>query len=220
MNRCLRRTGLFALFALIVTPGWSASHLWEINEMYSSSDGTIQYIELYNPTAANETQMATKWIKSDLHMSANFGFTLPPDSTTDKYLLLATTEYANLHPAAPQPDFTIDIPADFFETGGDEIHYWNYPLNDWTMLTFGAGDLRTQRSHHAHVDRVEAAHEPFIFPCGKHSADSAAKDSLQVFRELLRNSNVLQHTEHTCQDVAGDDASGNLTAARTIPQPE
>ncbi len=46
MSRCVRRTGLFALFALIVTPGWSASHLWEINELYSSPDGTIQYIEL------------------------------------------------------------------------------------------------------------------------------------------------------------------------------
>ncbi len=147
MSRYLRGTGLFAIFALIVTPAWSGSHLWEINELYSSSDGTIQYIELYNSTAANEINMAAKWIKSNLNQSTNFGFTLPPNSTADKYLLLATTGYANLHPDAPQPDFIINIPADFFETSGDDIDYWFYPNNPWTMLSFGPGDMPTDDLH-------------------------------------------------------------------------
>jgi len=149
MSRYLRATGLFAVFALIVTPGWSASHLWELNELFSSPDGTIQYIELYNPIAANETSLATKWIKSNLNMSADFGFNLPPDSTTDKYLLIATSGFASL-PGAPQPD--VIIGSDFFETGGDEIHYWTYPNFPWTMLTFGPGDLPTDDVHSMNRD--------------------------------------------------------------------
>jgi len=140
MRRYLRRTGTFAVLALIVTPTWSASHLWEINELFSNADGTIQYIELYNPTEPNETGMSTKWIKSNLNMSANFGFNLPPGSTTDRYLLVATDDFANLS-GAPQPDLIIS--AEFFATGGDDIEYWTYPNFPWTMLSFGTGDLPT-----------------------------------------------------------------------------
>ena len=146
MNRYLRATGLFAILALFVTPGWAGSHSWEINEVFSNADGTIQYIELYNPTAANETGMATKWVKSSTNQSANFGFNLPAGSTTDKYLLLATTGYATLHPDAPTPDFVINNAADFFNTNGDFLEYWMYAA-PFTKLNFGAGDLPTDSVH-------------------------------------------------------------------------
>ena len=147
MRRCLRGAGFFAVLVLFATPGWSGSHSWEINEMFSNADGSVQYIELYNPHLANETILKTKWVKGNNNQSPFFGFDLPRDSTTNTYLLLASPSFVTLHPDAPAPDLIFDNTANFFDIDGDQIHYWNYPLLDWTRLFFGPGDLPTDGLH-------------------------------------------------------------------------
>ncbi len=141
--------GLVALLGGASSPLLAASHLWVIQELYSNADGTIQYVEMYNCCAANETGLSTRYVIS--HQTGHkYTFTqnLPPNSTTDKYILLATQGFADL-PGAPTPDHLIID--GFFAIGGDEVQWWQYSFPD-SSLTFAPGQLPTDGLHSLNQD--------------------------------------------------------------------
>lgn len=121
------------LFVCLFTIGssvFAGGHLWDINELYSNFDGTIQFVELHVPmSAANELFMVNKWIRSTV-TGAEFVF--PENlsgSTAFAHLLIATQGFANL-PGAPTPDYI--LPDNFMALSGDTITWftydvWNYP---------------------------------------------------------------------------------------------
>ena len=119
----------------------AASHLWRINEIMSSADGTIQFIELKECCGAlNETFIGGKHVTSD---ATGHSFTIPANlpctnCTANKYLLFATSAFAAL-PGAPTPDFV--IPAGFFGINGDTLRY--APEFNYDLFPFGAGTLPT-----------------------------------------------------------------------------
>ncbi|MCH8164509.1 MAG: hypothetical protein IH889_02765 [Planctomycetes bacterium] len=117
----------------------AGSHSWRINEVFSNADGTIQFIELKECCgAANEIFLTGKWVRSQATGNEFlFPGNLPPGSTANKHLLLATPGFAAL-PGAPTPDYI--IPAGFFAINGDTIEYWFYTP---ATLTFGPGELPT-----------------------------------------------------------------------------
>ncbi|MCH8853747.1 MAG: hypothetical protein IID41_14010, partial [Planctomycetes bacterium] len=60
--------GLFcvALLALAAPPALGGSHLWRIHEVFSSADGSVQFIELEECCGAdNEIFLNGRWILSD-----------------------------------------------------------------------------------------------------------------------------------------------------------
>ena len=79
----------------------AGGHLWDINELYSNSDGSIQFVELHVPmAAANENFMVNKYIRSN---ATGQEFTFPGNvvgNTAFKHLLIATAGFASL-PGAP-----------------------------------------------------------------------------------------------------------------------
>jgi PKD repeat protein len=108
----------------------AGGHLWDINELYSNSDGTIQFVELHVPmAAANENFMVNKFIRS---ASTGIEFLFPENlagDTSFKHLLIATSGFANL-PGAPTPDYI--LPDNFLGLGSDVITWdvydsWTYP---------------------------------------------------------------------------------------------
>ena len=109
---------------LWAAPADAGSHLWDLSEIYSNADGTIQFIELHQPTAACcETNMSGKWIRSTVNGNQ---FDFPGNLTGDtafQYLLLGTAGFAAL-PGAPTPDYI--LPDSFFETTGDTIELFLY----------------------------------------------------------------------------------------------
>lgn len=109
------------------TCGLAGSHLWDVNEVFSNADGTIQFVELWESYGAEfEGGVAGHPISS-----AYFGHAfviennlVPP--TTNRYLLFATQAFADL-PGAPTPDQIIPpgvVP--FFHVGGDIVTYHPY----------------------------------------------------------------------------------------------
>ena len=125
------------MVALLCSPALAGSHLWVINEVFSSPDGSVQFIEMMECCgAANETFIGNKWVKSaTTGYQYDFTENLPPGSTANAHLLLATAAFAAL-PGAPTPDHIIQ--ENFFDLTSDEIIYWLYTNS---ILEYGPGEL-------------------------------------------------------------------------------
>jgi hypothetical protein len=108
-------------------------HTWDVNEVFSNADGTIQFVELYEADGlANETGVGFGTISSNTE-SHNWNQGAVAAPTTNKRYLIATPAFANL-PGAPTPD--VILPAGkvpFFSPGGDTVAFLTY--DSWT---FGA----------------------------------------------------------------------------------
>ena len=73
-------SAVITLAAVGVSPSARAgSHSWAPWEFYSNVSGSVQFIELYNPTAPSETAIATRFIRSigTGNISGNHGSNLP-----------------------------------------------------------------------------------------------------------------------------------------------
>ena len=143
----MRLVERFAFSALVVVAGAAmasrpvhgASHAWAPWELYSNASGTVQFVELHNPTSANERLIGMRFIRSlgTGNISANHGSNLIGD-TSNRYLLAATAEFEAL-PGAPTPDFPTLVD-NFFDIDGDTVRFWDYTF-EWSDFTFGPGDL-------------------------------------------------------------------------------
>lgn len=128
-------------------PAPPGSHLWIVNELFSSPDGTIQFVELWECCGSTiETQMAGKDVYSD---ATGNTFTFPSNltgNTAYRYLLLGTAGFAALS-GAPAPDHI--LPNGFFSTQGDTVRWHIYPN---ATLAFTAGQLPTNGLHSLNFD--------------------------------------------------------------------
>ena len=96
-------------------------HLWEITEVYSNADGSVQFIELFSE-APTETFVTGTFLRSE---GNDLRFDFPTDlsgSTLNRYLLVATAAFAG-QPGAVAPDFV--MPDGFVRTSGDTIGFWS-----------------------------------------------------------------------------------------------
>ena len=108
-------------------------HTWEVNELFSSLDGSVQFIELVEAHDSNfQHRFQGQTISSDAK-SYEFESNLPSSQTANKKALLATAKFSTL-PGAVTPDYVIE--ENFFSVNGDTV---NFTDND--SLTFGPGDL-------------------------------------------------------------------------------
>src|SRR5882672_1663346 len=83
---------VFLGFLFFPDSGQAAFHLWKIDEVYSNASGTVQFIEMFDPSA-NETAMNGATLASQGH-SFTFGANLPAATATQNHhLLLATPGY-------------------------------------------------------------------------------------------------------------------------------
>ena len=133
--------GVIASLSFAITaPVIAGSHSWDIVEVFSNGDGTIQFVELRECCGLpNEIGLMNKFVRStatgnQLVFPAN----LPAGSTANAHLLLGTVAYDAL-PNSPTPDYF--IPANFFSIVAEPapgIEYWTYD-----DFTFAAGQLPT-----------------------------------------------------------------------------
>ncbi len=126
---------LLVLFAAAGQVAFAGAHTWDVVELFSNADGTIQFVELREVGGGDfETGVGNQLLRSNAvtydilnNVAAPTGF---------KFLLFATSDFALL-PGAPTPDET--IPDNFINLNGDSIRYG--PPYDF--LTFGPGALPT-----------------------------------------------------------------------------
>jgi hypothetical protein len=116
--------GALALAAAGVTvtaPCLAAHHLWQIQELYSNADGSVQYIQLFNPTTdAGETFVSTFTLKENGTTIFTFNTDLPAGSTSNQWILIATPSatFSN----GVTPDYNT-LPPNSLTTGGGTLNY-------------------------------------------------------------------------------------------------
>ena len=97
-------------------------HLYQIDEIYSNADGTVQFIEL----SVGPFDYESFWLGFSISVSSGgavhtfvFPSNLPSTLTANTSVLIATQGFANLGIVAP--DYV--VPAGFLFTGGGTINY-------------------------------------------------------------------------------------------------
>ena len=95
------------------------AHKWEISEIFSSADGSIQYIEWFN-TEDEEHLVTHETVTTASGGTFNFSHNLSTINTANRRMLIATAAFAAL-PGAPTPDYI--LPANFLDPAGDTIFY-------------------------------------------------------------------------------------------------
>jgi len=122
MNAFTRAFALVAclLVAATARPCFAAFHLWDIKEVFSNQDGTVQFIELFT-TASGESFLDNHLLTATSDGNA-VTFTLNHDvasPTTNKHLLFATAGFSSLV-GGVTPDYT-PLPANFFNPNATSI---------------------------------------------------------------------------------------------------
>ncbi|MGZ5195141.1 MAG: calcium-binding protein [Ramlibacter sp.] len=129
-------------------------HLYDIDEIFSSADGTVQFIELTVPNNSGENLWAGHAItvtENGVTHSFTFPTNLPSAATANTHVLIATQGFANL--GIVTPDFI--VPNGFLFTDGgsvtvnyafvDSVTYsTDLPLNGSNSLNFSSGGVQVQ----------------------------------------------------------------------------
>ena len=111
-----------ALSVLAAAPGRASFTWWEVNEVFSNADGTIQFIEFFESGGQDgQRSFGGKQLKTFVARASqtdplniyNFADDLPSSFTANKFALLATEGFGSL-PGAVQPDFV--MPDGFIDT--------------------------------------------------------------------------------------------------------
>ena len=126
-------------------------HLWDITEVYSNADGSVQFIEFFT-TSNGQDELLDHTLESDL-ATYTFPTDLDPDgmgvgnnATANQHMLVATPAFAS-QPGAVTPDFVLDGP-EFFDFVQDSLDFAGFDTFAWAV-----DELPT--------DGVDSLHEPF-----------------------------------------------------------
>jgi serralysin len=111
-------------------------HTWDVNEVFSNADGSVQFVELWESAGgAGEVGVPGQTLSSIARSFTITGAVLAPPAS-NKFYLLATAEFAAL-PGAPVPDAIIPPgpPTNiaFFDIAGDTVAFGGF--DNWA---FGA----------------------------------------------------------------------------------
>ena len=109
-------------------------HLWQVKEVFSNADGTVQFIEMFDDFTpeqfiTNKTLQATS--TGTKTFTFNHDIVTPPE-TNGRHLLIATPGFGSL-PGGKTPDFTLPDPVlngPFFNPNATTI----------TIVFSGSGD--------------------------------------------------------------------------------
>lgn len=103
----------FLVLSFVCPPARAAFHLWDINEVYSSADGTVQFIEM---RALSSGQQNLNTFGATIQSTNSAGvntFSFPtnlPADTLNKFYILGTSNLASI-PGGLTPNYI--IPANF-----------------------------------------------------------------------------------------------------------
>ena len=104
---------LLVFFIGSISAAYADFHKWEINELFSNADGSIQFIEMFSQADGQEllnTGPDVAQLSSTdgltTHLMASFPNDLPSELTANKFFLIATPGFAGLT-GAVTPDYTM-----------------------------------------------------------------------------------------------------------------
>lgn len=149
-------------------PAGAEFHSWEITEVYSNADGSVQYVELF--TTWDFQDELIDHVISSVATATTYTFptNLDPDAggngnnaTANRHFLVATPAFAS-QPGAVTPDFVFDA-ANFLDTIADTIN-----ISGTDEIGWASGELPTEGVAALHEDyggtnRRVAANSPTNF---------------------------------------------------------
>ena len=150
--------GIICLVGLLAAPpdALAAFHFYDVKEVFSNSDGTVQYVELF--TSVNDQQfLDTHTIVASQDTNTNtFNFGANgPSPTANTHLLIATAGFETACGIAPDfimadnflfdPDGSVN-----FAEGTDIVSYTSLPLDGKTSLNY-PGEISAAKSPTNHA---------------------------------------------------------------------
>src|SRR5262249_42898246 len=168
----LRLAALLGLVGLtIASSAQAAHHLWKLTEAFSNASGSVQFVELFC-TASGENSLGPFTVTQGAN-NFNFVTNLPPNSTANTWVLIATSGFGSL-PGGVTPDYV--LPANFLTTGGGTINYAS------GVDTWAYGALPTDGVHSLLRNGSTAVNSPTNFNGNAGSVNLAAPvPSLQTW---------------------------------------
>lgn len=136
MNRLLPAWPGMLLGLCFSLMGAAANADWQVHSVFSTAEGTVQYVQLYNPAggepALSGRVLTVRNAAGSVTATHTFNRNLT-GTTADRFLLLATPGFAAL-PGGIEPDF--EIPAGFVQQNGGSITFAGL-----SSLAYSAADL-------------------------------------------------------------------------------
>lgn len=104
-------------------PAHATFHTYQINELYSNADGSVQFIELHEAFGASGQNLlgvhTISVTRGPTTHTFSFATDLPNGNTANTSVLIATPGFAGL--GIVTPDYI--VPAGFLFTGGGTVNY-------------------------------------------------------------------------------------------------
>src|SRR5262245_18048758 len=153
------------VLALFLAPlSASASfHLWDITEVYSNADGTVQFVELEDcttvPTCNAEEFLTGHTITSNANVY--IFLTDLPANTAGHLFLIATPAFAS-QPGAVTPDYTFPA-ANFMSTVADTLNWAGVDTFTWNVGALPTDGLNSLNEPFGSNVRTTAANTPTNF---------------------------------------------------------
>jgi len=145
------------LLCLVLTNSASASfHEWIIEEIFSSANGSVQYIELRTNINGQNFMTGHHLTTAANQNTFTFLSDLPSVNTAGHSFLMGTAAFAAL-PVAVTPDY--EIPSNFFSIDGDTIRLVDAPLE----FTFADAQLPLDGRTALKFDFTTAINSPTNF---------------------------------------------------------
>lgn len=172
--------------SLVVPVGHAraAFHLWDVTEVYSNADGSVQFIEFFT-TTNNQDEL----FGHDVTSTANT-FTIPHDlgtadpegnpngggdnATANRHFLIATPAFEAV-PGAPTPDYVLPGPL-FFDTGGDTVTLVNADAITFSMGELPLDGVQSLNEDFGGTNRTTATNSPTNFAGESSSIDLSSSE--------------------------------------------
>jgi hypothetical protein len=113
----------FAAALIIVPPAPAAFHLWGINEIYTNSTGTLQFIEFFTADDFQQFVNGQNVQSQNVGATITNNFVIPsdlPGSTTNRHFLIGTAGIAAA--GGPTPDYI--MPNNFLFAAGGTLNFF------------------------------------------------------------------------------------------------
>ena len=134
LNGCVNFFYLtIVLCVWIARPARAAFHLWALNEIYTNSSGSLQFIEMVDPSGGQQFFGGQQVVVSNSGNTQQHVFTIPNSFDQDSFdhsLLFATSGVQAA--GGPKPDFI--IPSGFLFAAGGSINFFGSNSGAYTSL--------------------------------------------------------------------------------------
>ena len=128
--------------AMITTSAQASFHLWNINEIYTDSSGSLQFIEFFTSSGGQQFVGGRQINVANVGNTITHSFTIPGDLPSDSFNHTFLVGTAGLQAAGgPAPDYI--MANNFLFSGGGTINFFGANSGTYTALPTDGVNSRT-----------------------------------------------------------------------------